>query len=79
MTLEQAIIIIEDGAARTELCNRWIPGKNKEARARQAEAQKTRRDIIEHLKRLVNEDFEEIDKRQQPYGDWWKLEEKKVW
>ena len=80
MTLEQAIIILEDGAARTEMANSWMPGKNKVARIRQNEGQRVRRDMIEQLKKLAakEEDFAEIDARRAKYGGWFKLKEKSI-
>lgn len=80
MTLEQAIIILEDGAARTEMANSWMPGKNKEARIRQNEGQRVRRDMIEQLKKLAEEeeDFAAIDARCAKYGGWFKLQEKSI-
>lgn len=80
MTLEQAIIILEDRAARTEMANSWMPGKNKEARIRQNEGQRVRRDMIEQLKKLAaeEEDFAEIDARRAKYGGWFKLQENNI-
>lgn len=64
---------MEDRAARLELSHRWMPGKNKEARIRQDETDKTARRIIDELKGLLSKNFEDMDRNK--YGDWWKLKE----
>lgn len=73
MTLEQAIIIMEDRMARIEHSHRAIPGKNKEERTRMKVSDEARRSMLDALKELANEDFEELNARQKPYGEWWKL------
>lgn len=68
MTLEQAIVIIEDSEARTEMIYKWIHGKNKEDRIRQDEHKKTARLIIKMMKELSEQEFMDRD-------DWFKLKE----
>lgn len=73
MTLEQALIIMEDRVARIEHSHNAVPGKNKEERIKMKAADDARRSMLHALKNLANEDFEELDARQKPYGEWWKL------
>lgn len=71
MELEQAIIILEDSAARAKSCDFLC--KNKEDRIRYDERNKTYKACLEELRRLLNEDFDELDQMQKLYGGWWKL------
>ena len=74
MTITEAIIVLEDRAARFEMSSRFIPAKTKAGRLAQQTRVEYLREFVHTLKELEQKEFNPLTPEYiAKYGDYWKL------